>query len=69
MTHILEQQTEVQSTKEFGKIKGVEALSVKELKEVEGGGILGAVVAGVAVYLIISSIEHPEDFARGFLGK
>lgn len=59
MKKILKQQTELQGTKEFGNIKGVEALSAKELKEVGGGfwQFVGAALLAGAIY----------DFTTGFV--
>ena len=43
---------------------GVAELNAQEMEEVNGG-FWGA----LAAYLIISSIEYPEDFVDGFLGN
>ena len=37
MTKELKQQVEARGVKELGSLKGVEALSVQELQEIEGG--------------------------------
>ncbi|MFC2322182.1 class IIb bacteriocin, lactobin A/cerein 7B family [Tannerella forsythia] len=47
---------------------GVAELNAQEMEEVNGG-FWGALAAAVAAYLIISSIEYPEDFVDGFLGN
>lgn len=47
---------------------GVAELDAQEMEEVNGG-FWGALAAAVAAYLIISSIEYPEDFVDGFLGN
>ena len=47
---------------------GVAELNAQEMEEVKGG-FWGALAAAVAAYLIISSIEYPEDFVDGFLGN
>ena len=47
---------------------GVAELNAQEMEEVDGG-FWGALAAAVAAYLIISSIEYPEDFVDGFLGN
>ena len=47
---------------------GVVELNAQEMEEVNGG-CWGALAAAVAAYLIISSIEYPEDFVDGFLGN
>ena len=47
---------------------GVAELNAQEMEEVNGG-VWGALAAAVAAYLIISSIEYPEDFVDGFLGN
>lgn len=47
---------------------GVVELNAQEMEEVNGG-FWGALTAAVAAYLIISSIEYPEDFVDGFLGN
>ena len=47
---------------------GVVELNAQEMEEVNGV-FWGALAAAVAAYLIISSIEYPEDFVDGFLGN
>ena len=47
---------------------GVAELNAQEMEEVNGG-FWGALGGAVAAYLIISSIEYPEDFVDGFLGN
>lgn len=47
---------------------GVAELNAQEMEKVNGG-FWGALAAAVAAYLIISSIEYPEDFVDGFLGN
>ena len=47
---------------------GVAELNAQEMEEVNGG-FWGALAASVAAYLIISSIEYPDDFVDGFLGN
>ncbi|MFT3994893.1 MAG: class IIb bacteriocin, lactobin A/cerein 7B family [Dysgonomonas sp.] len=45
---------------------GVEEMSEMEMTDINGG-VWGAIGAGVAVYLCISSIEHPNSFFQGLL--
>jgi len=40
MTNKIKQQVEAQGVKAHDSVKGVEALSVKELKVIEGGGFI-----------------------------
>ena len=44
-------------------------LNAQELESVNGGGFLVGVAIGVAVYLIISTIENPNAFVDGLLGR
>jgi len=43
----------------------VQEMNAEEMRETEGG-FWQAILAGVTIYLIISSIENPSSFAAGF---
>ncbi|MDO5607493.1 MAG: hypothetical protein Q4G08_03445 [Capnocytophaga sp.] len=43
-------------------------LNTQELKKIDGGG-WGALGSGLALYLMISVIEYPQDFVDGLLGR
>lgn len=61
-TKVLELEQKVLNFVEF------EPLNEVELKETEGG-FWGSLGGGFALYLLVSSIEYPQDFVDGFLGR
>ena len=52
------------------KTTDLQALGLTEMNKAEmqsvDGGFWQAILWGIAVYLVISSIEYPESFMKGF---